>query len=175
MAQPDVVEATEPSLPFVRAANWYHVSKRGIDRASLFPSPGDRDGFVRSLGHIAHDFAVELHAFCAMDNHYHVLARASEADLRRALAALDSDCSVATEGALFRRMVFGRHLLQVTRYIHRNPVVAGLVTQPVEWRWSSYPRYVDPALGPRWVVSSAVLGCLGTVGNRQRYRRYVEG
>jgi REP element-mobilizing transposase RayT len=162
-------------LPFVRASSWYHVSNRGIAGASLFPTPGDRDGFIRSLGDIAHDFSVELHAFCAMNNHYHLLARADEADLRRALAALDFECSVTTEGALFRRMVFGRHLLQVTRYIHRNPVGAGLVTRPEDWRWSSYPGYLDPALAPAWLVCSAVLGCLGTVGGRQRYRRYVEG
>lgn len=70
-------------------------------------------------------------------------------------------------------MAVGRHLLHVTRYIHLNPVGAGLVRRPEEWRWSSYRAYLDPLDGPRWLRSNAVLGWLGSIGSRQMYSRYV--
>jgi REP element-mobilizing transposase RayT len=161
-------------LPIVRAASWYHVVNRGVDDSSLFPTPEARNGFVSALERIAYDFAVELHAYCAMESHYHALARAEESELRRAFEELDIECRLTTDGARFRSMVFGRHMLQVTRYIHRNPVEAGLVPRPGDWRWSSYRAYVDPRHAPPWLRTAAVLGCLGSIGGRQRYRRYVE-
>ena len=162
-------------LPIVRAASWYHLVNRGIDRSRLFPTPETRDEFVSTLERIAYRFAVELHAYCAMESHYHVLARAEESELLRACDELDARCALTTDGARFRRMAFGRHLLGVTRYIHRNPVEAGLVRRPGEWRWSSYRAYVDPRHAPAWLRSVAVLGSLGSIGARQKYRRYVEG
>jgi len=147
---------------------------RGIDRSSLFPTPEARDEFVSTLERIAYRFAVEFHAYCAMETHYHVLARGEESELRRAFDELNTECSLITDTVRCRRMVFGRHLLQVTRYIHRNPVEAGLARRPGDWRWSSYRAYVDPLRALPWLHSSAVLGCLGSIGGRQRYRRYVE-
>jgi REP element-mobilizing transposase RayT len=161
-------------LPLVRAASWYHGFNRGTDGSSLFPTSAARDGFVCALERIAHRFAVELHAYCAMETHYHLLARAEEPELRRAFDEIDRECRLTTDTPRLRPMVFGRHLVQVTRYIHRNPVEAGLVGRPGDWRWSSYRAYIDSLCRPPWLRSSAVLGCLGSIGGRQRYRRLVE-
>ena len=161
-------------LPIVRAASWFHVVNRGIDHSSLFPTPEARDGFVSTLERIAYRFAVELHAYCVMESHYHVLARAEESELRRAFDELNTEYSLRADTARFRRMAFGRHMLQVTRYIHRNPVEAGVVRFPEDWCWSSYRAYVDSLCAPPWLRSAAVLGCLGSIGGRKRYRRYVE-
>jgi hypothetical protein len=147
---------------------------RGVDKSVLFPTTEAKDGFVLALGEIAYGFALEIHAYCAMENHYHVLARGQEHELRRALSQLETACSAETEGARLRRMAVGRHLLQVTRYIHRNPVDAGLVRRPGEWSWSSYRGYLDPLDGPPWLRSLVVLGWLGSIGCRQHYRRFVE-
>lgn len=163
-----------PQLPLVRAASWYHAFNRGLEGASLFPTDEARDTFVAALAHIAHHFTVELHAYCAMETHYHVLARAEESELRRAFDEIDGRCGLTTDTARLRPMVFGRHLVQVTRYIHLNPVVAGLAPRPAGWRWSSYRAYLDSLARPRWLRSSAVLGCLGSIGGRERYRRIVE-
>ena len=76
-------------------------------------------------GMIAQRFAVEIHSYCAMGNHYHLLARAEEGELLRAVARLEAGMSGQMGSPRLFRMAFGRHLLQVTRYIHRNPVVAG--------------------------------------------------
>ena len=161
-------------LPVVRAGGWYHITNRGVETSVLLPTPEARDRLILALGAIAYDFALEVHAYCAMETHYHLLARGEERELRRALSRLETACSLTTEGARFRRMAIGRHLLQVTRYIHRNPVDAGLVRRPGEWAWSSYRGYLDPLDGPPWLRSHVVLGWLGSVGGRLRYRRFVE-
>lgn len=161
-------------LPLVRAGGWYHVVNRSVDESPLFPTARAKDDFILALGEVAYAFAVEFHAYCAMESHYHLLARAEEAELRRAVSRLETDCAFTLDEARFRRMAVGRHLLQVTRYIHRNPVDAGLVRRPADWRWSSYRGYLDPLDGPPWLRSGSVLGWLGSIGCRQRYRRFVE-
>ncbi len=162
------------SLPVVRAGAWYHVVNRGVDRTPLIPTSDAAATFVWDLGKIAECFFVEFHAYCAMGNHYHLLARGEEAELRRAVAELETSIPGQPERPRLCRMALGRHLLQVTRYIHRNPVEAGLVEHPADWLWSSYRGYLDPADAPGWLRSDAVLGWLGSIGARQRYRRYVE-
>ena len=162
-------------LPVVRAGAWYHVVNRGVDRTPLMPRPEAAARFVTDLGKIAECFSVEIHAYCTMGNHYHLLARGEEAELLRAVAQLERGIPGRPgERPRLCRMALGRHLLQVTRYIHRNPVEAGLVERPADWPWSSYRAYLDPADAPRWLRSGAVLGWLGSIGARQRYRRYVE-
>ena len=161
-------------LPIVRAGGWYHVVNRGVNRSALFRTPQTTDAFVSALGEVAQRFAVEIHAYCAMGNHYHVLARGLEAELLRAIAPLEAGIAGTAERARLRRMAVGRHLLQVTRYIHRNPVEAGLALRPADWPWSSYSGYLDRLDGPHWLRSEVVLGWLGSIGSRQRYRRYVE-
>jgi REP element-mobilizing transposase RayT len=163
-----------PSLPIVRAGGWYHAVNRGVDGSVLFATQRGAAEFVEVLGEVAGRFAVEIHAYCAMGTHYHLLARAEEQELLRATARLEAEIPATTDRARLRRMAVGRHLLAVTRYIHRNPVHAGLVRRPVDWPWSSYRGYLDPAYAPHWLRSDVVLGWLGSIGVRQRYRRYVE-
>ena len=161
-------------IALVRAGGWYHVTNRGVDRAPLFKEPHEAAAFVAALGEIAARFAVEIHAYCAMGNHYHVLFRAQEEELLRAIATLEAGLRSSVGRARLRRMAVGRHLLEVTRYIHRNPVAAGLVRRPQDWAWSSYRGYLDGLDAPPWLRSDAVLGWLGSIGRRQLYRRFVE-
>lgn len=164
-----------PFRPVVRSGHWYHVMNRGAGEATLFAHPEDAASFVASVGEIATNLPVDIHAFCAMGSHYHLLARAEEQDLLRAVATLEAGLPGPAGRARLRRMALGRHLLQVTRYIHRNPVEAGLVARPEDWPWSSYRGYLNRLECPPWLRTEAVLGWLGSYGPRQRYRRYVEG
>jgi REP element-mobilizing transposase RayT len=144
-----------------------------LNDSALFPTRREADAFVAALGEIAEQFAIEVHSYCAMGNHYHLLVRAQEDELLQGIAKLEAGINSDTENARLRRMAIGRHLLQVTRYIHRNPVEAGWVQRPEDWPWSSYHGYLDRLQKPRWLRTDAVLGWLGSIGARQRYRRYV--
>ena len=141
----------------------------------LFPSPESANRFVERIGLAASRFAVEVNAFCVMGTHYHLLVRAREDELREAIESLEQDIGEETGRVRLLRLALGRHLLGVTRYIHRNPIEAGLVLRPEDWVWSSYRGYIDRQDAPDWLRSDAVLAWLGCIGARLKYRRFVEG
>jgi len=94
--------------------------------------------------------------------------------LRAALAHLES--ASGFPGAVAARAVpvgFGRHLMGVSRYIHLNPVDAGLVWCPEHWPYSSFRAYLGDLTAPRFILTEAVLGRFGTIGARHRHRAYV--
>jgi hypothetical protein len=158
----------------VDAASWFHAVNRGLLGATLFPTPDSAGVFVERIGDTAARFAVEVNAYCVMGTHYHLLVRADEAELRRALESLERDLVEQVGPPRLLRLALGRHFLRVTRYIHRNPVEAGLVRRPTDWPWSSCRGYVDRLQAPDWLRTDAVLAWLGCIGARGRYRRFVD-
>ena len=115
--------------------------------------------------------AVDVHAFCVLPGHFHLLLRSAIG------AAYTLALAVAGPSGQAIRMVgvgFGRHLMEVSRYIHLNPVEAGLTTGADEWPFSSFRFYLGEPPAPAWLVTEAVLGRFGTIGARHRYRAYVE-
>ena len=130
--------------------------------------------FVDRAGKMCEAFPVELHAYCLLPRHYHVLVRAEPTPLREALGHLES--ASGFPGAEAVRAVgvgFGRHLMSVSRYIHLNPVDAGLVWLPEHWRYSSFRAYLGDLTAPRFIVTEAVLGRFGAIGARHRHCAYV--
>ncbi len=85
------------------------------------------------------------------------------------------------DGALFR----GRYKailvdaeaywLSLSRYIHRNPLEAGLARRLVDYRWSSYPAYVGKVKPPAWLDTRYVLGAVGQRNQQARYKAFVAG
>ena len=130
--------------------------------------------FLARVGETCAAFPVDLHAYCLLPRHYHVLVRAEPALLRAALAHLES--ASGFPGAAAARAVpvgFGRHLMSVSRYIHLNPVDAGLVWCPEHWPYSSFRAYLGDLTAPRFILTEALLGRFGTIGARHRHRAYV--
>ena len=64
------------------------------------------------------------------------------------------------------------HLVRVSRYIHRNPVEAGLAHAPEDWAWSSAGAYLGTKEGPTWLRTDAVLEMFGRVARRE-YRAFL--
>jgi hypothetical protein len=121
---------------------------------------------------IAHP--VDLHAYCWLPGHYHVLVRADLTSLRAALAQFESESGfLPAEAPRAVPVAFGRHLLTVSRYIHLNPVDAGLAWRPENWPYSSFRAYLGDREAPRWILTDALLGRFGSVGARHRHRAYV--
>jgi hypothetical protein len=117
---------------------------------------------------------VDLHACCVLPGHYHLLVRAEPAALVAVLARFESASGFAKDRSPRSFPVqFGRHLMSVSRYIHLNPVVAGLVWCPEDWPYSSFRSYLGDIAAPSWILTEAVLGRFGTIGSRHRYRAYV--
>ena len=127
---------------------WYHVMNRGAGRKRIFRCEAHRTLFLSLLQEISKTFNIQIHAYCLLDTHYHLLVSTSQGNLSRGLRHLNGvytqryNRSQRTDGPLFRGrfkaiIVDADHyLLQLSHYIHLNPVKAGLKKWPEAYRWS---------------------------------------
>ncbi|MBN2515608.1 MAG: transposase [Deltaproteobacteria bacterium] len=129
---------------------FYHVTSRGNTRQEIFADTEDYRTFLSTLADVAERYRWLVHAYCLMDNHYHLLIETPQANLSRGMRQLNG---VYTQkynrrhdrvGHLFqgRYKAFvvekDAYLLELSRYIALNPIRAGLVSSPEDWSWSSY-------------------------------------
>jgi len=147
---------------------YYHVMNRGLARRATFLDPTDHERFTALLEDIAVRWQVRVHAYCCMTTHYHLLLQTPLGNLARVMRHLDGlytqrfNRTYHRDGPLFR----GRYkailvqaeayLLQVVRYIHLNPVAAGLTHDPGGYPWSSHRLYRQ-GTPPEWLARDEVL------------------
>lgn len=162
----------------VSESGYYHVMLRGNGRQVIFEDDADRRAFLEALGEVMSSRGIEIVAWCLMSNHVHLLLTDVSAQLSDAIHALTTSYA----GHFNRRFdhvgsVFaGRfrsvpveddaQLLAAVRYIHDNPVKAGVCATPDEYPWSSYHEYV----GEPWISSvETVLDLLSGVDQFERF------
>jgi putative transposase len=164
----------------------YHTILRGNHRNAIFTTPGDRDEFEYILGHALERFSSRVLAYSWMTNHIHAIVQVADRPLGSIVQLAASRYArryqrrIPTTGHLFERRYRARlitdtgYLLRATRYIHLNPVNAGMVTDPVAYPWSSHRHYLG-APAPEWLCVDQVLNKFG--GSRQEavaaYLAYV--
>ena len=165
----------------------YHIMNRGRDRQEIFHNKDYYDAFLLSLSEAHQRFGLQVLCYCLMSNHYHLLVKTPEANLGRAMRHINGlytqrhNRLKRTDGSIFR----GRYKaicveedsyqLQLSRYIHRNPVEAGMVEQLESYPWSSYPNYVKKKKAPQWLYTQEIYGQLHVKSRmRERYQAYVE-
>lgn len=147
----------------------YHVTLRGNAGQTIFFDERDRTRFYLLLQEGTERFRHRIHAFCLMSNHVHLAIQVADLPLSRIIQNLSFRYTKwvnrrqSRSGHLFQ----GRYkavlvdadayLLELTRYIHLNPVRAGLVKEPEEHPWSGHRAYlgleVIPWLTRDWVLS----------------------
>lgn len=148
---------------------YYHVMNRGRDRQSIFYGDEYYEAFLATLAE-AHDrFGVEIHAYCLIGNHYHLLLKTPEGNLQRVMRHVNGVYTQRynrlkkTDGSLFRGRYKAilidsdEYLLHLSRYIHKNPIEAGLVNHLVGYPWSSYPYYAGACpSSAKWLYTREV-------------------
>ncbi len=167
---------------------WYHVMNRGAGRRVIYPTDQACEVFLETVGEAVRRFHLEVHGYCLMANHYHLLVRTPLGNLSRAMRHIDGIYTqrhnrlMDTDGPLLR----GRYkaividadayLLTVSRYIHRNPVETEppLVARLKDWPWSSYPAYIGSREPLDWLHREAVYRMLGRKQHQRGYRLFVE-
>ncbi|GJL80366.1 MAG: hypothetical protein NPINA01_33550 [Nitrospinaceae bacterium] len=166
---------------------WYHVMNRGAGRKNIFRQPDHRKLFQDLLMETRSAFDWEVHAYCLMDNHYHLLIHTPLGNLGRAMRHLNGvytqrfNRTVKTDGPLFRGRYKAilvdadNYLLQVSRYIHRNPLEAGQPQWMHDPLWTSYPLYIGKKKKCDWLSTSRILKMTGGRNRSHLYRKYVEG
>ncbi|MBK8598379.1 MAG: transposase [Holophagales bacterium] len=165
----------------------WHVTSRGNERREVFVDDEDRREFVRLLGRSVELFGWKLHAWVLMGNHYHLFVGTPEATLSRGMRQLNGDYAGhfnrrhGRDGHVFqgrfKAILVQReaHLLEVARYVVRNPVRAGLVASPGDWPWSSFRATAGLESAPEWLDTSFVLEQFGSRRSvaATKYREFV--
>lgn len=165
----------------------YHITSRGNAKQEIFEDDKDREQFLSLISHVVDRYGWLCHAYCLMNNHYHLLIETLLPTLSRGMRQLNGLYTQRYNerhqrvGHLFQ----GRyksilvekeaHLLELCRYIVLNPVRANIVDHPVKWRWSSYGATVGLSQVPKFLTIDWILGQFGNRLNeaRQCYQAYV--
>jgi REP element-mobilizing transposase RayT len=168
------------------AGGVYHVILRGNHREPLFGADRDRAYLNALVGDVAARFALQVFAYCWMTNHLHLAVRVGDTPLSVPMQRLAMRYSrhihreAGQVGHLFERRYRAilvdadSYLTSLVRYIHLNPVVAGMVAEPMAYPWSSHRDYLGRPTVP-WVDTGFVLGMFGARVDpaRVRYARFM--
>ena len=165
------------------AGAFYHVIHRGNYRQKIFLDDTDRKQMLARLRRLARLFRIQVHAYCLLDNHIHLILETRRANLS---AFGQRFFGSYTQWFNRRRRRVGHlfqgrfkailvekegYLAELSRYIHLNPVRAGMVQKPEEHPWSSMGRYAAKGRGEKWIWIAEILK--GFDGSRKAYMEYV--
>jgi REP element-mobilizing transposase RayT len=174
-------------LRFEFPGAWYHVMNRGRRRENIFDDAEDYRAFIDLLKSTSEMFRLDIAACCLMSNHYHLLLKTPEANLSRAMRHLGGVYTQwfnrrhGLDGQIFRgrykAILVGEdeYLLGLVRYIHHNPLKAGVVKSLDDYHWSSHHAYLGRGKPWEWVSTGHVLAQFSDDPARARaqYRRFM--
>ena len=166
----------------ITPGNIYHIYNRGVNKQKIFFSEKNYQFFIYRLNKFFQEYAI-CYAYCLMPNHYHLLVKViNELFVPKALHPLMVSYSKAVNneqgrvGPLFQ----GRfqailiedkiQFLDCVKYIHLNPIKAGLVRTSVEWTHSSYSHYLN-IKSDSFIQTADVLSHFEDI---QEFREYTE-
>ena len=146
----------------------YHVINRGNAGENLYRNSRDREKFLSYLERAVERFSIKVHAYCLMSNHFHILMETLHPNLSKSVQWINVSYAVyfnrkyKRNGHLFQ----GRfksvlvdadsYLKQLSRYIHLNPVRAGIVDRPTDYDWSSYTAFIGKRIATPVIIGGAI-------------------
>jgi putative transposase len=167
----------------------HHVFTRGIERREIFYTAGDRQDFLERLTRMARDSGLRVFAWSLLPNHVHLLVQTTDIGLSRCMHRLLAGYAVSFNrrhqrcGYLFQNRFKSTlvdrnsYLLELIRYIHLNPVRAGLVSLDAldEYPWTGHAALLGRAEVPPWLDARTVLEhfTLDLPSAADRYREFV--
>jgi len=135
----------------------YHLMMRGINRQSIFKDEQDCKKFILTLQQYKDKSGYEIYAYCLMGNHIHLLLKTGQEPIEQMMRRI-CGCFVYWYNAKYLRIgnLFqdrfksepvenDAYFFVVLRYIHMNPVKAGIVMNPEQYQWSSFDEYLNTA------------------------------
>lgn len=136
------------------ATGVYHIIIRGINKQTIFEDDEDRERFLKTLGKYKSICNFKIYGYCLMNNHVHLLMKEGDESISKSMQRISSsyvywyNLKYQRSGHLFqgrfksepvnRPSVF----LRVLRYIHQNPLKAGITRSVEESKWTSYRGYM---------------------------------
>ncbi|MFC1829319.1 transposase [Thermodesulfobacteriota bacterium] len=164
----------------------YHILSRGNQKQDIFLSDVDRRLFLDTLGEMTSRYDIDIYAYVLMNNHYHLLLKTHLANLSKAMQWFGTTYTRRFNirhdrvGHLFQgryksfMVENDAYLTQLSCYIHRNPLRAGIIPRLAEYSWSSYPTYAYRKKPPEWLKTDLILSQFGTKDPHHAYRKKVQ-
>lgn len=166
---------------------FYHITSRGNACKAVFKSRADRLKFLSYLESATERYNAVIHCYCLMDNHYHLLVETPSGNLPQIMRHINGAYTTyfnikrKRSGHLFQ----GRYKAilvekdayakELSRYIHLNPVRAGVAEKPGDDEWTSYQAYIEIVPSPEWLTQDLILGYFSRrkATARKRYATFV--
>ena len=166
---------------------WYHVMSRARAGHEAFPAKEDYYNFIDLLKDTSDMFNMRIAAYCLITTHYHLLIQTPDANLSRCMRHINGvytqryNARNGCDGTLFR----GRYksilidadsyLLELVRYIHRNPLRAGIAKKVNDYPWSSHKGYISKTKKWEWLHKAYILDLFSKAKSLQitEYNRFV--
>lgn len=160
-------------LRIAYAGAFYHVTSRGNEQKDVFKSRRDREKFLEYLASATERYGAAIHAYCLMSNHYHLLLETPEGNLSQIMRHINGAYTTyfnikrKRAGHLFQGrfkailVEADEYAAELSRYIHLNPVRAGMVENPGEYPWSSFQSYIGQGKRPDWLKTDFILRYFG--------------
>ena len=166
---------------------WYHVMNRARQGQEAFSDREDYYCFIDLLKDVSEIFNMRIAAYCLITTHYHLLVQTPDANLSRCMRHINGiytqryNARNGCDGTLFR----GRYksilvdadsyLLELVRFIHRNPLRAGMVDKLNDYPWSSHKCYLSKAKKWEWLHKKYILERFSKDKSLQvsNYKRFV--
>jgi len=141
----------------------YHIIIKGIENVEIFNDDVDRNKFLKLLKEMSISYTVQVLFYVLMNTHCHLLLKTKKANLSQTMQFLNSSYAHwfnyrhIRKGHLFQDryksylVLNPQYLFSVASYISLNPVEAGLVNSPEQFRWGSFRYFTLPQDTPRWL------------------------
>lgn len=168
---------------------FYHVTSRGNEQKDIFKTQLDRKKFLSYLESSVMRYGAVIHVWCLMSNHYHLLMETPSGNLSQIMRHINGAYTTyfnikrKRAGHLFQGryksilVEADSYAVELSRYIHLNPVRAGMAANLEGYQWSSYRSYIGLSEVPDWQKTDFIFGYFGggtSEGTKQKYRRFVE-
>ncbi len=165
---------------------FYHVTARGNEQKRIFFTKRDYEKFREYLKHAQDKFGYKLHCYALMTNHYHLMIETPQGNLKKVMHFINSSytnyinikrkrCGHLLQGR-YKAIVVERdsYLMELSRYIHLNPVRAKMVQKPEEYPYSSFKSYMSKN-DDDFIERELILAMMSSDKNRARkeYLKYV--
>jgi putative transposase len=165
---------------------WYHAFNHGAGNLNVFNTDQQRHVFLALLQKMIKTYQIQIHAYCLMSNHYHLLIKTPQgniSDMMRDLMgsyARFFNKAEKRKGPLFQNRFKAiiiseyKYLLALSRYIHLNPIKAGLIDAAENYRWSSFRSYIGKRnKHDSWLNTEKILSHFKRGNQLSAYKRFV--
>jgi putative transposase len=167
---------------------FYHITSRGNLRENIFFKKQDKEKFLEILKRTKNRYEYLLHAYALMDNHYHLLIETPKANISQIMQNINTSYTVyinrknGRSGHLFQGRFKGiivdkeSYLVELSRYIHLNPVRARITERPEQSKWTSYKDFISKRTNNGMVTTEDTLTCFSQKGDDavKAYKLFVE-